>query len=144
MKWLGICCLIVSLTACMKDDKERKKIESYVKANNLQGQYTSSGLFYTIQTLGTGGHPISSSTVTVTYKGYLLDGSVFDSTERGKSVSFALRQVISGWQEGIPKFQKGGKGKLIIPSNMAYGRQSQPGIPKNSILVFDVALLDWE
>jgi FKBP-type peptidyl-prolyl cis-trans isomerase len=52
--------------------------------------------------------------------------------------------VISGWQEGIPKFQKGGKGKLIIPSNMAYGRQSQPGIPKNSILVFDVALLDWE
>jgi FKBP-type peptidyl-prolyl cis-trans isomerase FkpA len=101
-------------------------------------------LFYTIETLGTGGHPISSSTVTVTYKGYLLDGSVFDSTERGKSVSFALRQVISGWQEGIPKFQKGGKGKLIIPSNMAYGRQSQPGIPKNSILVFDVALLDWE
>jgi FKBP-type peptidyl-prolyl cis-trans isomerase len=44
----------------------------------------------------------------------------------------------------MPKFQKGGKGKLIIPSNMAYGRQSQPGIPKNSILVFDVALLDWE
>lgn len=135
---------MLSLTACMKEDKERKKIESYVQAHNLQGQYTSSGLFYTIDEPGTGGHPISSSTVTVTYKGYLLDGSVFDSTERGKSISFALRQVISGWQEGIPKYQKGGKGTLIIPSALGYGRQALPGIPKNSILVFDVALLDWE
>lgn len=62
-----------------------------------------------------GGNPALANTVKVEYTGYLLDGTHFDATEVGKPIEFGLSQVILGWQEGIPKFQKGGKGKLIIP-----------------------------
>lgn len=124
--------------------KDIKKIEEYLDENNLTAESTASGLHYIIEEPGTGGHPSlgNNDEVTVHYKGYLLDGSVFDQTN-GSPISFGLQQVIVGWQEGIPLFQKGGKGQLFIPSGLGYGANPPPGIPSRAVLVFDVELVDF-
>ena len=85
--------------------------------------------------------PTSSSYVTVVYKGYLTDGNVFDQS-KSTGLGISLTNVIKGWQEGIPYFKVGGKGKLLIPSALGYGAQTQGNIPANSVLIFDITLLD--
>jgi FKBP-type peptidyl-prolyl cis-trans isomerase FkpA len=135
--------IIVLFSFCKKAKTDQQKIEDYVAANNLHGTYTASGLFYTIDAVGAGGSPTIDNTVRVEYAGYLLDGTKFDNTPAGVPASFPLTQVIEGWQEGIPKYQKGGRGKLVIPSALGYGTNRVQKIPVNSILIFDVYLVDW-
>ncbi len=137
--------ILIFITACNKDKKQAKKdkkiIEKYIGDNNFNAQSTSSGLYYLIESQGTGVNPTIGSNVKVYYKGYLTDGSVFDeSTTSG--IVFNLSNVIEGWQEGIPFFKKGGVGKLFIPSALGYGNRSKPNIPANSVLIFDVKLID--
>ncbi|MEG2758929.1 MAG: FKBP-type peptidyl-prolyl cis-trans isomerase, partial [Rikenellaceae bacterium] len=103
---------------------------------------TESGLLYEI--VETGDMAIvptsSTDTVTVNYKGTLSDGEEFDSSyERGEPAIFPLDGVIPGWTEGIKLIGKGGKIKLYIPSDLAYGNQ---GPLAGEALVFDVELLD--
>jgi FKBP-type peptidyl-prolyl cis-trans isomerase len=120
-------------------------IEKYAKEKNLKLQKTPSGLYYTIETPGTGDNAKPGDNVSVHYKGYMLDGKVFDeSFGRGEPITFPLGQgqVIAGWDEGIQMFKKGGKGKLLIPSRLAYGPQASGPIPANSILIFDIELVD--
>ena len=95
---------------------------------------------------GTGANPITSSRVTVHYEGFLLNGDKFDSSiDRGQPSTFPLTSVIRGWQIGIPLFKAGGKGKLILPSGLAYGRQGAGNsIPPNSVLVFGVELISFQ
>ncbi|TCM64357.1 FKBP-type peptidyl-prolyl cis-trans isomerase FkpA/FKBP-type peptidyl-prolyl cis-trans isomerase FklB [Acinetobacter calcoaceticus] len=103
---------------------------------------TPSGLQYKINQQGTGKQPTAESTVTVHYKGQLLDGKVFDSSfERGEPIEFKLNQVVSGWTEGFQLLKEGAKATLYIPSKLAYGTQGVPGIPPNSALIFDVELI---
>jgi len=99
-------------------------------------------LQYVIETAGTEGNPSSTSNVQVNYRGYFLNGNEFDSSN-GTPISFNLGGVIQGWQEGIPLFQKGGKGVLLIPSHLAYGPNGTNGIPPNTPILFDVELLDF-
>ena len=122
--------------------KDLKKIEEYLADNSLVAESTASGLHYIIEEPGTGGHPNINSTVTVKYKGYLLDGTVFDDSGT-ETVTFPLNNLILGWQEGIPLLQKGGKGKFFIPSGLGYGRQSTGSIPANSVLIFEIELVDF-
>lgn len=118
-------------------------IEEYILENNLDAQSTAEGIFYVIEKTGTGLKPNLGSTVTVHYEGYYLDGTIFDSSyQRGEMATFPLLNVIQGWQIGIPLIQEGGKIKLIIPSEYAYGRQGRGSVPGNAILVFDVELFD--
>lgn len=128
--------------------KEGTAISDYISKNNLKAEQTESGLYYIIDKPGSGGFPEAGKKVKVHYTGTLLDGSKFDSSVgRGKPFEFPLGQgrVIKGWDEGIPKFQKGGSGKLIIPSALGYGNRSQgPKIPANSTLVFEIELIDFE
>ncbi|MEO1409626.1 MAG: FKBP-type peptidyl-prolyl cis-trans isomerase [Bacteroidota bacterium] len=124
--------------------KDQGLIEAYLQQNQMQAQSTASGLYYVIDEEGTGAHPTVQDKVTVHYHGTLLDGTVFDSSvERGEPISFSLGQVIPGWQEGIPYLKKGGKGKLIIPSHLAYGGRRAGKIPPFSVLVFEVELIDF-
>lgn len=124
---------------------DQKLIEEFVAANKLQTQKTETGIHYIIEKKGNGKHPVASDKVKVHYKGTLLDGTTFDSSyDKGEPVEFPLAQVIPGWIEGIPLLEVGGKGKLIIPSSLAYGKNAPPNSPikPNSILVFDIELLD--
>ena len=96
-------------------------------------------------TVGTGDECPPGTTVTVHYTGWLLDGSVFDSSKkRGQTISFGLNQVIKGWTVGVPGMKKGGKRLLHIPPDMAYGKRGAPGaIPPDSTLVFEIELVDF-
>ncbi len=102
------------------------------------------GLAYEIVKPGTGEYPKATDIVKVNYTGTLINGTKFDSSiDRGEPAEFALNEVIPGWTEGIQKINKGGKLKLYIPSNLAYGEDSKPPIPPNSTLLFEVDLLDF-
>ena len=94
-------------------------------------------------TVGEGKEVKPGDTVTVHYTGALTaDGTIFQSSkDTGQPATFGLDQVIKGWTEGIPGMKEGGKRRLIIPAEMAYGAQERPGIPANSALVFDVELI---
>jgi FKBP-type peptidyl-prolyl cis-trans isomerase FkpA len=128
-----------------------EKIATYIKANNLVGvKKTSSGLYYQITEEGKGDLVPVGKEVTMNYTGYLLDGTVFDSNikeefQHVQPFKFALGkgQVIKGWDEGVALLNKGAKAKLLIPSSMAYGSQARPGLPANSVLIFDVQLVDF-
>jgi FKBP-type peptidyl-prolyl cis-trans isomerase len=102
-----------------------------------------SGLVYEVIKQGEGPAPKPSETVKVHYVGTLVNGTEFDSSiKRGEPVEFQLDQVIPGWTEGLQKISKGGKIKLYIPPQLAYGDEGRPGIPPASTLVFEVELLD--
>jgi len=103
----------------------------------------SDGLQYQVITTGTGAVPAASDTVTVNYRGSLLDGTEFDSSyKRGQPASFPVGGVIHGWTEALEKMPVGSKWKLFVPSDLAYGEQGNHGIPPNSTLIFEVELLD--
>ena len=126
-------------------NQENDAFQDYFAQNNLNPQFDSlQGFYFTIDSVGVGNNPNINSIVTVRYKGYLLDGTVFDETMGSDSVAFSLTRVIRGWQLGIPKYQKGGKGTLFLPSFLAYGTQGSGPIPPNTPLIFDVELLDFQ
>ncbi|MBI5915748.1 MAG: FKBP-type peptidyl-prolyl cis-trans isomerase [Bacteroidetes bacterium] len=135
-------CLDDPVTPQEQFEKDIEKIQEYLADNNLTADSTASGLHYITEVEGTGGHPTIDDDVTVFYKGYYLDGKVFDQTGTDP-VTFPLKNVIFGWQEGIPLFQKGGKGKLFLPSGLAYGPTPPPGVRKNAVMIFEVELVDF-
>ena len=104
---------------------------------------TDSGLQIEMLTEGTGKKPSATDVVVVHYEGRLLDGTVFDSSiARGEPAEFALNQVIPGWTEGLQLIKAGGKARLTIPSELAYGPGGVRSIPPNSVLVFEVELIE--
>lgn len=93
--------------------------------------------------LGQGVTPSATSTVTVNYLGKLVDGTEFDSSyKRGQPASFGLHQVIPCWTQGVQKMKVGGKAKLTCPSETGYGARDLGKIPPNSVLDFEIELLD--
>ena len=98
-------------------------------------------------TIGTGTEAKAGSIITVNYKGTLLDGTIFDSSyDRNEPFIFELGsgRVIEGWDKGFDGMKEGGKRKLTIPADMAYGNVAIGKIPANSPLVFEVELLKVE
>lgn len=137
--------LAISFGACRKgrdqSEIDRDIIVKYINDHQIQANATASGLYYVIEKEGTGSNPSVASTVTVVYKGYLADGSVFDQSDAA-GATFGLSQTIAGWQEGIPLFKKGGSGKLFVPSALGYGPGGNGKIPGNAVLIFDIQLLN--
>ncbi|MCM4150117.1 peptidylprolyl isomerase [Arenibacter sp. N53] len=120
--------------------KNESDIQAYVEENNLTAVRSNSGLYYVIEEEGTGTQAVASSSVTVAYKGYFLNGSVFDQSD-AEGVTFGLNQVIAGWTEGIAYFKEGGNGILLVPAHLGYGSRDYRGIPGGSVLIFEVSLI---
>lgn len=139
---------LVVLAACNDDDNtlsyEKRlavdidKIENYLIENDLTAESTESGLYYFIENEGTGSNPSIDSTVKISYTGKFLDNTTFDSG----IIELELSQLILGFQEGIPLFKEGGNGKLFVPSALGYGIYSKNNIPGNSVLIFDIKLIE--
>ena len=119
--------------------------EKFLTANKeKEGVKTlPSGLQYSVITEGDGDAPKATDTVTVNYKGTLVDGTVFDSSyDRGEPVSFPVNEVIPGWTEALQLMKPGAKWQLFVPADLAYGKEGAGNaIPPNAALVFDVELL---
>jgi len=129
-----------------KAEKEKEKAAPALAAAAAEkgAVKTANGSVVVPQKEGTGATPGPADTVKVHYTGKLLDGTTFDSSvQRGQPIEFALNQVIGCWTEGLQKMKVGGKAKLVCPPEAAYGEQGRPPvIPGNSVLTFDVELLD--
>ena len=129
-----VICLAALPSIAQDKDKEKDKVVT-----------TKSGLKYQELKEGTGEEAKKGDVVTVHYTGTLKDGKKFDSSvDRGKpfTVQIGVGQVIKGWDEGIPGMKVGGKRKLIIPSDLAYGPQGRPPvIPPSAELTFEVELI---
>jgi len=126
-------------------EKNRAEGEAFLAKNAKRPgvEVTPSGLQYELITEGTGEKPGPSDTVMVHYEGSLIDGTVFDSSyTRGEPMTIPLDVVIAGWSEGLRMTREGGRIKLYIPSDLAYGENGAgSAIGPNEVVIFEVELL---
>jgi FKBP-type peptidyl-prolyl cis-trans isomerase FkpA len=156
------CALISSLffSSCLKKDSgcgygepgsvaptnERQLLKAYLDSANIQAVLSPSGFYYTIAQDGSGSVPGQCSQITVAYKGWLTSGTSFEP--QTTTVFTALGSLIDGWREGIPLIRKGGSIRLYIPPSLGYsskGITDNNGnivVPPNSIIIFDISLID--
>lgn len=145
--FIHILILTLVLFSCAKKKAEKQAkiddeiITEYIASHGLTATKTESGLYVVIENPGNGAACNSFATVRASYKGYFTDGEVFDSSSAA-GIEFDLQSVIQGWTEGIPYFKEGGNGKLLIPSALGYGKEGNATIPGNTVLIFDVKLLE--
>ncbi|RLA63061.1 MAG: FKBP-type peptidyl-prolyl cis-trans isomerase [Epsilonproteobacteria bacterium] len=135
-----------TLSERMKSFATKVKTEGSTYLDNFVkdgAKKTKSGLAYKIENAGNNKKAKATDVVDVHYHGTLIDGTVFDSSkDRKKSVSFPLNRVIKGWTEGLQLIGEGGKVRLVIPSDLAYGDNgAPPKIPGGATLIFDVELI---
>jgi len=118
---------------------------AYLTQNKTKPDVTTldSGLQYQILVDGSGKSPGPTDRVKVHYRGTLIDGTQFDSSyDRGEPAVFGVNQVIRGWTEALQLMKEGAKWQLTIPADLAYGQAARPTIPGNSVLLFEVELLE--
>jgi FKBP-type peptidyl-prolyl cis-trans isomerase FklB len=134
--------------AKQQGEKNKKEGEIFLETNKKKEgvQTLPSGLQYKVLKAGAGKKPTATDTVTVHYRGTLIDGKEFDSSyRRGKPATFPVNGVIPGWTEALPLMEEGAQWELFIPSNLAYGERSAGGdIGPNATLIFEVELISIE
>ena len=156
-----LCIIAVSITACLKSDSnrcqyapsnnsapagEQAALEAYLDSNNIAAVKHPNGFYYIIVEPGTKTDSIGvCSQIQINYTGKLVSGSQFDSNTNSW---FTLGALIDGWKYGIPLIGRGGHIKLFIPPSLGYGSKAITQgntviIPPNSILVFDITMLDY-
>ena len=124
-------------------EQDEPAILAYLSANNITG-YTkhSSGLYYKIDSTGYGATPNASSKIYVSYTGRFTDNTIFES-KKAPETGFTFGTLLQGWQIGLGMIGKGGHIHLYIPSALGYGCQAAGPVPANSVLVFDIVLVDF-
>jgi FKBP-type peptidyl-prolyl cis-trans isomerase len=149
---IGVVLLCMPTLACAQKAQPKAKYDLSAAANQKfladnaarPGVFkTADGLQYRVLKAGTGKSPQSGNDmVTVTYKGWMINGKVFDQTKNGQSASFPAGQLIPGWVEALSMMKEGDSWELVIPSELGYGPEGAGNdIPPNQTLVFDMALL---
>jgi FKBP-type peptidyl-prolyl cis-trans isomerase len=138
---------VLAIAACRKDAKSAG-FSASLGVDTTTMTKAPSGLWYTDMVVGQGAEAEPGRTVSVHYTGWLTNGTKFDSSrDRGEPFAFTLGagQVISGWDEGVKGMKVGGRRKLVLPPQLAYGDGgAPPAIPPGATLVFDVELLGIE
>ncbi|MEJ7560426.1 MAG: FKBP-type peptidyl-prolyl cis-trans isomerase [Pedobacter sp.] len=141
----AIALVLMFSTACKKFEQdaplpdEDAMIRSYLSSNSIDATKDQSGVYYQIIEAGGGDPVVYTSTVTVNYKGSLLNGQQFDNVAN-REILFI--NAMQGWQVGINKIRPGGRVKLYVPSSLGYGKYvPKPEVPANSILIFDLELV---
>ncbi len=126
-------------------EKNKKEGEAFLLENKKKKGITTlpSGLQYRVITAGKGKKPKPTDTVTVQYRGTLIDGTEFDSSyRRGQPATFPVNGVIPGWTEALGLMQEGSKWQIFVPSNLAYGERGSGGqIGPNATLIFEIELI---
>lgn len=117
-------------------------IQKFIQKSGIKYQKSESGLYYFIENEGEGDNIKYTNDVSFTYSGKLLNGTPFDTKNSRTPVTFNVKQLILGWQEAMLYLKKGGKAKLIVPPHLGYANYELESIPKNSILTFEMEILD--
>ncbi len=139
--------LMAKQQARMKEagEKNKKEGEAFLAANKTKEGVKAlpSGLQYKVITEGKGKKPAATDTVSVNYRGTLIDGTEFDSSfKRNQPATFPVNGVIKGWTEALQLMKEGSKWQLFVPSDLAYGeRGAGAAIGPNAVLIFEVELL---
>lgn len=148
MRFILLIPVFLLLLACDKEGRQAEKddeiIVDYLSENNIEATKHSSGLYYTITEEGTGDHPNIDSEVEVRYTGYFTDGRIFDQTDGNSTATFDLKYLIEGWVIGIPLLKVGGEGTFFVPSALGYGSQGSGSVPGNTVLIFDIELVEFQ
>ena len=151
--FLTLCATVLFFPNCSKKDCKPKpassdapQIEAYASANGITATRHSSGLYYQIIDPGTGASPTATSNIVITYTGKFMSGAIFDEQTTPNNTPtngpWALSGLIEGWQIGLPMIKEGGTIKLLVPSSLAYGCEQYYDIPGNSVLFFEIHLVD--
>jgi FKBP-type peptidyl-prolyl cis-trans isomerase FkpA len=149
---LGFVTLMV-FTSCLKKDNgcnyspdslvapvaEQDSLKVFLDSAKINATKSPDGFYYQIVKGGSSQAPAPCSQITVAYKGWLTNGALFDQSA---STILTLGSLIDGWREGLPLIGKGGEIILYLPPSLGYGSASNPPITANSILIFDVSLID--
>ena len=118
---------------------EQDSLKVYLDSAKINATKSPEGFYYQVIKSGSEQAPTPCSQITVAYKGWLTSGTVFDQSS---STILTLGSLIDGWREGLPLIGKGGEIVLYIPPSLGYGMASDPPITANSILIFDISLID--
>lgn len=124
--------------------KDTLLIDDYLKAKSIQAKKTASGIRYQVIKEGKGKRIVHGSIVQVRYTGYFLDGKIFDGNLDHKDpfqVVVGAKQVISGWEEILKEMMPGSKYTVYLPSLFGYGDRNIPGVPKDSVLIFEIEVV---
>jgi len=127
-----------------KETRSKDSIQFSIKMEEIKAKILPSGLKILHLKKGTGSKVLYGDKVQVHYTGYFIDGKIFDTSEkRNKALEFTLGvdQVIEGWTEGVALIRKGGKARLFVPYNLAYGEAGYGPIPARSSLIFDIEIV---
>jgi FKBP-type peptidyl-prolyl cis-trans isomerase len=118
-------------------------IKTFLTENNITALKNANGIYYQIITAGTGTSITSTAaTIKAAYTGRLLTGAIFDQALIASPLSIVLSSTIEGWKIGVPLIKAGGKIRLFIPSSYGYGTSAAGSIPANSVLDFDIELVE--
>jgi len=142
--YLFVSILALSSVACLKPsqaEEDDDSIQEYLQSKGLTATRHPTGLYYNIINEGTGDAPKGTDSVVVHYKGALINGQQFDGTTTTPR-TFLLGVLIPAWQIGIPLIKKGGDIRLYSPSALGYGSSAVGPIPPNSVLVFEIQLVN--
>ncbi len=154
MRIVYLSIVIFSITGCLKNDgddaceydqcasvapaSEIQEVQNYLTTQGITAVKHCSGVFYKIESPGSGSSPNVCSAINAKYKGQLTNGTIFDQGEFPRPLQ--LGSLIKGWVNTLPLIKQGGKIHLYIPPALGYGNQAVGSIPPNSILIFDIEL----
>ncbi len=147
---IAVLAMLLAFSCGSDDDNGRPQSEidrdlilDYLAENGINAQEDPSGMFFEIINAGGADRATLATQITAAYKGYYLDGEVFDEASEDDPLMFPLGNLIQGWQIGLQKIGRGGRMNMYIPSALGYGAFPPEGVRANAVLVFEMHLMTF-